>query len=153
MKRFFSVLLASLMIVTLCSALLTANAAGEKTIITHTNPVITANVGDTVDFSNYLVRFSTQGAAVEVEWYKDGVKCTSAKPTEKGVTAYSVKKGSDTLNVYVVAKEKSETEYVLFEADFSKYDNIKQLKDDGFVTSVEDSYYSFADGCLVMGTT
>ena len=155
MKKALSILLASLMIVALFAAFFTVNAASEKTIITHTNPVITVNAGDKVVFSDYLVRFNAQGAAVEVEWYsaKDGAKVTEATPEAKGVYAFNVKKGNDTLNVYVVAKEKDETEYILFEADFSQYDNIKQLKDAGFVTTVDDNYYSFADGCLVMGAT
>ncbi len=155
MKRALSIAIALIMLSTLFAAFTGVNAADEKIVITFTNPVITADVGETVSFDNYLVKFEGASEATAAEWYSadDGAKATDAKATEKGVARYTAKSGDKEMTIYFVAKEKNETEHVLFEADFSKYTSIQQLKDEGYVTNASDSFYSFADGNLVMGAT
>ncbi len=155
MKRTLSIILALMLISAIFAAYGTVNAADEKTVITFTNPVITANVGETVDFGNYLVKFEGDSEASEVEWYStaDGAKLTGVQATEKGTERYTAKSGDKEMTVYLVSKEKEETEYIIFEADFSKYTSIQELKDEGFATNVADSFFEFADGSLVMGAT
>ena len=152
MKRFLAVLLASLLTATLLSSFFAVNAEDEKRVITYTNPVITADVGDSIDFADYTVQLESDGSAESVEWYDASGKAVSnARPTEKGVCVYTAKSGDKEATVYLVAKEKNEAEHIIFEADFSKYTSIEELKNDGYATNAADELYSFADGCLVMG--
>lgn len=154
MKRFVSVILALMLASTMLLTVGTAGAEEDKTIITATNPVITADVEQTVELSDYLVRFSREGKAETVEWFdSNGIDVTEIKASEKGVIKLVARAGTQEANVYFVAKEKDETEHILFEADYSKYTNIQQLKDEGYVTTVGDEYFGFADGALVMGST
>ena len=83
MKRFLAVLLASLLTVTLLSSFSAVNAEDEKRVITYTNPVITADVGDSIDFADYTVQLESDGSAESVEWYDASGKAVSnAQPTE-----------------------------------------------------------------------
>ena len=153
MKRALSVLLVLTMFLAVFSSFGTAIAEDEKIVITDTNPVITADVGEEVDLSGYLVRFEASGEAVAAEWYSaDGDSSVSSiKSDKKGVERYIAKSGDKEMTVYFVCKEAEETEYVLYEADFSKYSNISELKAEGFVTNAGDEYYKFENGTLVMG--
>ncbi|MBR6562744.1 MAG: hypothetical protein IKK70_02270 [Clostridia bacterium] len=153
MKKITSTLLTILVLCTTLSAFgMSALGADDKQIITFTNPVITADVGEAVALSDYLVQFESGADAEEVEWLDaDGASVTEAKSDIKGVTRYTAKSGDKEANVYFVTKEKDETEHILFEVDFSKYSSIAELKAEGYVTNAADSFYTFADGALVMG--
>ena len=153
MKKITSLFLSLLMIFTLFAALgVSVAGADDKIVITHTNPVITANVGDKVDLSKYQVSFDASGSAEDVEFYSaDGSPVTEISSDAKGVVSYVAKSGDKEMKVYFVTKEESEKEFIIFEADFSKYTSISELKAEGFVTNADDSCYSFADGALVMG--
>lgn len=155
MKRTLSILLVLMMLSALFASYGTVNAADEKTVITYTNPVITADVGVTVDFDSYLVRFDGESEAETAKWYStaDGTELSGVQATEKVVERYIAKSGDKEMTVYFVSKEKDETEYVLFEDDFSQYTDISELKAKGYVTNANDEYYTFADGALVMGST
>ena len=141
------------MIFTLFSAFgASVSGADEKIVITNTNPVITANVGDKVDLAKYQVCFEVGAEAASAEFYNEsGEPVTEISSDTKGVFNYVAKNGDKEMNIYFVTKEESDTEYILFEADFSKYSSIEELKNEGFVTNAADNYYSFADGALVMG--
>ncbi len=152
MKRIISAFLAILMLCAFASAFASVGAEEYK-IVNYTNPVITANVGETVDLSEYRVQFEAGGGAVNVTWQTapDQSEITELSASEKGVTTCYATNGDKGMTVFFVTKEKDENEFVLFEADFSKYTSISELKSDGYVTNADDKYYSFADGALVMG--
>lgn len=153
MKRALSVFLVLTVFLAVFSSFGTVIAEDEKTVITYTNPVITADVGETVDLSDFVVQFEESGDAAAAEWYSasDNSAVSVINGTEKGVERYIAKNGGKEMTVYFVCKEADETEYVLYEADFSKYSSIDELKADGFVTNAGDEYYKFEDGTLVMG--
>ena len=152
MKRMISIVLSLLLIATVFASF--ANVAAAAVIkITYTNPVICTNVGQKVVLSGYTVVFNSgEPAETDVSW-KDGSgkAITEYTPDEKGVTKIVASKGNKTANIYVVAKEKDEKEYVLFEVDFSKYQDISELRAEGYATTVADSFYKFANGALELG--
>ena len=134
MKRTVSIILSLLLIATVFASFGTVNAAASKKI-TSTNPAITANVGEKIVLSDQSVVFDGETAATDdVKWAKeDGSSVSELTPDKKGVTKLVASAGSKTANIYVVAKEKNETEYVLFEDDFSKYGSVNELRADGYI--------------------
>ena len=154
MKRTLSLILALMMLMTLYSPCVMVHAESETIDVTYTNPVITADVGETVDLGSYLVQFTSEGTPEAATWSAaDGTQVTSLKATEKGVVPYIAKNSNgDEKTVYFVTKNPEDTEYVLFEDDYSKYADISELKAEGYATTAGDEYYSFADGALVMGS-
>lgn len=149
MKRTVSIFLALLLIATLFASFGTVSAAASKKI-TSTNPVITANVGEKITLSDYSVVFDGEsGADSLIKWTReDGTLIREITPDKKGVTKLIVSSRTKTTNVYVVAKEKNETEYVLFEDDFSKYSSVNDLRSNGYVLPQSAS---LSDGALVFG--
>ena len=120
MKRIISALLVLVIFVALFATFTTVNAESEKKIIANTNPVITASIGESVDLGEYLVNFDESGSAVKADWYgANGESVNSLEATEKGVTKLTAKNADKEMTVYFVCKEANETEYVLFEVDFS----------------------------------
>ena len=153
MRRTLSAILSLAMILSLFTFLGIMNVAAEVIAITNTSPAITANVGDTIDFSNYTVVFDGDSTATaNLTWKNEaGTKITTLKIDSKGVVPVTATSGSKSKTIYVVSKEKDETEYVLYEADFSKYSSISQLKSEGWAFLNSDSCYSFKDGTFVLG--
>ncbi|MBR5285614.1 MAG: hypothetical protein IKU30_01830 [Clostridia bacterium] len=148
MKRTISIILTLLLVATLFASFGTANAATSKKI-TSTNPAITANVGDKITLSDYSVVFDGDNAVEDVKWTtEDGASVSEITPDKKGVTKLIATSGSKTANIYVVAKEKNETEYVLFEEDFSKCSSVNELRSNGYVLPQSAS---LEDGALVFG--
>lgn len=149
MKRTVSIILSLLLVATLFASFGTVSAAAGKKI-TNTNPAITANVGDKIDLSDYSVVFNGETAATEdVKWAKEnGSAVTEFTPDKKGVTKLVASSGSKKMNVYVVAKEANETEYVLFEDDYSKYESLNELRSNGYVIPQNAS---LQDGTLILG--
>ena len=129
--------------------------ASAKTEIKNVSPAITADVGEKIDLTAYSVVFDESIKAVSNVVWKDesGATVTEVTPDKKGViklTAINAEKNWEK-TIYVVAKEKDETEYVLYEADFSKYTSVDELRKDGFVTNDGDNCYTFEDGALLIG--
>ncbi len=149
MKRTVSVILSLLLVATLFASLGTVSAAAGKKI-TNTNPAITANVGDKINLSDYSVVFNGDKDATEdVDWTNEsGASVSDITPDKKGVTKLVASSGSKKINVYVVAKEANETEYVLFEDDFSKYESLNELRSNGYVIPQNAS---LQDGTLILG--
>ena len=154
MRRILSAILSLAIVFTLFSFLGVMNVAAEVKAISNTSPAITANVGDTVKFSDYSVVFDGDSTATSNLTWTDasGKTITKLDITEKGVVKVTAKSGSKSKTIYVVSKEKDETEYVLFETDFSKYSNISQLKNEGWKFLNSDSVYSFKDGAFNLGS-
>lgn len=152
MKRTLSVLLSVLMLSTLLCSLM-ATEVMAATEITNTNPAITAIVGEKVDLTAYSVEFDGDDKATSGIAWKDasGKSVTEITPDAKGVTKLTASANGKSKTIYLVAKEKDDAEYVLFEADFSKYTSVEDLKSNGFVMTIDEQYYTFEDGALVMG--
>lgn len=158
-KRILSALLTLLMLVSVLASLpMTANAADTTTgpmTLTDTNPAITVDVGTKIDLTTISVSVdkTTTLAAKDITWTKDGSKITSFTPDKKGVTTLVATSGSTKKNIYVVAKNADEDEYVLYENDFST-DN---LVADGWVVGKTaantQSKYTVSNGALHLGAT
>lgn len=153
-KRTLSALLTLLMLVSVFASLpMTANAADTTTgpmTLAYTNPAITVDAGTTVDLTKVSVQVdkTTTLKATDITWTKDGATVTTFTPDKKGVTKLVAKAGSTTKNVYVVAKNADEDEYVLYENDFST-DN---LAADGW-TVLNNATATVSGGQLHLGAT
>jgi hypothetical protein len=92
------------------------------TVIKNTAPAIRANVNDTITLSNYSVVFDGDTAATsDITWKNGDTTVTTFKPTAKGVTKLTATSGSKSKDIYVVAKNASDSEYVLYEASLADY--------------------------------
>ena len=153
MRRTLSAILSLAMVLSLFTFLGVMNVAAEIKAISNTSPAITADVGDTVDFSDYSVVFDGDSSATtDLTWKNEaGTVITTLKINEKGVVPVTATKGSKSKTIYVVSKEKDESEYVLFETDFSKYSSISQLKNEGWTFLNSDNRYAIKDGAFVLG--
>lgn len=152
-KRTLSALLTLLMLVSVLASLpITANAADVTTgpmTLTYTNPAITVDVGTTVDLTTVSVQVdkTTTLKAADITWTKkDGATVTTLTPDKKGVTPLVATSGSTKKNVYIVAKNVDDTEYVLYENDFST-DN---LSADGW-TVLNNATVTVSGGQLHLG--
>ena len=87
MRRTLSAILSLAMVLSLFTFLGVMNVAAEVIAISNASPAITANVGDTVDFSNYSVVFDGDSSATaNLTWKNEaGTKITTLKIQEKGV--------------------------------------------------------------------
>ncbi len=153
MKRIISLITLLALVSTLFTAFFAVEAVAA-TVISNTSPAITANVGDTVNLSAYSVVFDGDTSATESLSWKDfsGTDISSVNVTAKGVTKLTASSGSKSKTVYLVAKNPSESEYVLYEANFASYSSIDQLKTEGWAFLNDASYYSLSGGDLVMGS-
>ncbi|MBE6682542.1 MAG: DUF1080 domain-containing protein [Ruminococcaceae bacterium] len=151
MKRFISMVITLAMLLSLCSFFAISGAAAVIEI-SNTSPAITADVGETIDLSSYSVVFDGDTSATsDITWKNGASTITSFKPSAKGVTNLTATSGSKTKTIYVVAKEADETEYVLYEEDFSKYSSTSQLESKGWKFLNSADRYSFKDGAFVLG--
>ena len=151
MKRFISSVLTVAMLLSMLAVFAVTNVAAA-TVITNSSPAITADVGETIALSGYSVVFDGDTSATSnITWKNGSTTITSFKPTAKGVTKLTATSGSKSKTIYVVAKAASETEYVLFEADFSKYANISELQSAGFKFLNATANYSLSGGTLIIG--
>ena len=154
MKRLLSLLLSAIMVFSLFS-FLSITGAAAITEISNSSPAITADVGETIDLSGYSVVFDGDSSATSnLTWTNEaGNTITKITPASKGVTPITAKSGSKTKTIYVVAKEANETEYVLYEADFSKYSNLSELKAEGWSFLGASSLHKLSGGAYVLGST
>ncbi|MBR4279311.1 MAG: hypothetical protein IKT34_03945, partial [Clostridia bacterium] len=123
MKRIISTILTLAMLLSLCTVFAVTGFAA--TVISNTSPAITATVGEKITLSDYSVVFDgATSATSNITWKNEaGNTITSITPTAKGVTKLTATSGSKSKTIYLVTKLASETEYVLYEVDFSKYSN------------------------------
>ena len=131
-----------------------ASAANERITISQTSPAIPADVGQSIDLSNYRLQVAAT-TVIEPEkltWSSAEVTVSGNKVTApaKGVYKLSVTNGSITRNVYLVVKEPKETEYVLYENDFSDAASISDWKK---LQQTSGASYSVKDGNLVMNAS
>lgn len=142
----------------LCTAILPVTAAeassGTVCTVTYTSPAIPADVGETVDLTKYRVATSASAymEASDITWSSDALIVENGKviAPAKGVYALTAKTASNTRTVYLVVKEPSETEYVLYETDFS---DPAVLNNWTKVQQTAGASYSVTDGKLTMNAS
>lgn len=156
-KRILSALLTLLMLVSVLASMpMTANASDTTTgpmTLTYTNPAITVDVGTVIDLTKVSVSVdaTTKLDAASITWTKDGDKITSFTPDAKGVTPLVATSGTTKKNVYVVAKNADEDEYVLYENDFDTA-TVDSLTKEGWVV-LDNATVSVSDGQLHLGAS
>ena len=149
-----------LLVVLLCGIFMSASvmaipaSAAELVTISHTSPAIPADVGQTIDLSNYRLQVAAT-SVIEPEkltWSSAEVTVSGNKVTApaKGVYRLSVTNGSIVRTVYLVVKNPNETEYVLYENDFSDAASISDWKK---IQQTSGASYKVADGKLVMNAS
>ena len=122
--RLLSIILTLILItLTLSSTAVNIFAADNtKTTVAFRSPAIPASVGDTVDLTKYAVEF-TSGSVTDsgISWSSSEITVSNNKvsPSAKGVYKLTATSTSSTKTVYLVVKAANETEYVLYEDDFS----------------------------------
>lgn len=89
--------------------------------VSFAKPAIRADMGDTINLSACDVQFTanaiyTKGNAIT--WKKGGSVITSYTPTKAGVELLTATSGNVTKNVYVVTRNLTDGEYVLYRNDF-----------------------------------
>lgn len=107
------------------------SASNDKITISSTQNAILANVGDVIDLNDYQYQHNTQTFLnfdqVTVTAFSSGISFNGLQITvsEKGQHPFLLQYQSANIYVYIIAKEASETEYVLFEEDFQGVPNGK----------------------------
>jgi len=118
--------------------------SAETVTIKNVEPAILVNAGDTVDLSGYSVEFSDKTVTSDVKWTYNGSEVKQFKAEEAKVYPLVAQSGGRTQNVYIVAKNPSDSEYVLYYNDFSDANAI-----DGWNRIIKDeSIYSISNGVL-----
>ncbi len=119
-----------------------ADVGAGLTEISSVSPAIGADAGDTISLADY----SYKGTALsEYTWSGVGsasLDGNSFKADRKGVYVFDGVKGEDTFRLFIVVKDKSETEYTLYENDFddqSSLDDLSVVEGSKSALSVSDS--------------
>jgi len=130
MKRLLAMTLCILMLIPLILTV-PVSAADELIYVGYSSPAICTDAGTTVDLTKVSVQFehgANPAAPADIVW-KDGANTiTSYTPAARGVYELTATAGSLTKSVFVVAKNQSETEYVLYEDDFSAAPDLSQFR-------------------------
>lgn len=130
MKRIFAVILCVLMLCPLLFSAMPAVAV-EETKIGYSSPAIGTDVGKTVDLRWISVQFEDQKDCVpssDIVWTLNGQTVKSVTPTEKGVTTITATAKGKSKTIYVVAKNEGESEYVLYEDDYSVSPDLSKFR-------------------------
>lgn len=93
-----------------------------KCHVARSRPAIGCDAGQTVLLSQCPVQFTYGSYAVpgdQVTWRKDGQIITEFSATSVGVHALTATHGHTTMNVYVVAKKSTSSEYQLYSNEFN----------------------------------
>ncbi len=123
----------------------------DQIIIPFTAPAICANAGDTIDLLYYSVQMtaSTTTPPDALTWSSDEVTIIDGKfdAPAKGVYKLTAKGENRNRTVYLVVKNKDETEYVLYQNDFADATAIKDWKT---IQQTGGAKFAVADGKLTM---
>lgn len=130
MKRILSIALAILIIMPMLFSALPVSAA-DGIAVGYSSPAICTDAGKTVDLSQVSVQFTYGGDVIPasaIVW-KDGEQTvTSYTPAARGVYPLTATASGVTKTVFVVAKNANETEYVLYEDDYSTAPDLSQFR-------------------------
>ena len=136
-----------------CDNVQTAKDIAPKTI-SFTVPAIGANVGDLVMLSLYDVYFTSSNvvSAENIVWSSEDIEIVNNQicPAVAGTYKLTATSGTSTKSVYVVAKNPTDTEYVLFLDDFNR----EELGDDYRALEIPTgTEYYISDGKLILDAT
>lgn len=133
MKKLLGVFLSLMMVLPLIAVMFVTTAAAV-TVVSGDTLVIKADLGDVITLADYTV----DGLSGDLTWTdSSGTAVTEYVPVVKGAAKFTASNGTGTATVYVLAKGKYESDYVIFETDFSEYTSIDDMTDAGwsFVTN------------------
>ncbi len=96
-------------------------AASVSCDVKFTKPAICCDVGDTIDLTQCGVQLSKDKPMVTsgISWTYNGSAVTEFKPSSAGTYTLVASAGGVSKNIYVVAKNAADTDYVLYTNDFS----------------------------------
>lgn len=100
------------------------------TVITYRKPAVFATVGEKVDLTAFSVEFTedTVTEANKITWKNtSGETITSVTPSLAGVEKIVAVSGGSEKNIYVVTKNPTDTEYVLYRNDFNNSEDIDDI--------------------------
>ncbi len=122
-------------------------------IIYYTTPALPANAGETVDLSLYDVQLELDVTtdSTKITWSSSDLTIKNKKvtaPSSKGVYTLKAASGGISKTIYLIVKEKNETEYVLYQNDFSSND-----MSDMTVLFKNSSNISISNGKLVLDSS
>lgn len=108
----------------------------DRVTVSYDTPAICAEVGQKIDLAYYDVEFEsgTVAKASELSWSSSDslVEIESGRyvtVTKSGLYVLKAAFGKEKKNVYILAKEKEESEYVLYENDFSSMSGIMKIQE------------------------
>ena len=125
LRKLFSVLLALLL--TIAPLVSIGVASADTAVITFNEPAIPATVGEKIDLTSYTVEF-TEGDAEKATFKNGETEITEFTPDSAGVTALTAVSGDKSKNVYIVAKNKDDSEYVLYYNGFDDESALSELQ-------------------------
>jgi hypothetical protein len=114
--------------------------------VSYGKPAIRADIGDTIDLTNCDVQFSANAvyaSAGSITWKKDGNVITSFTPAAAGLTKLTATSGGVTKNVYVVTRNLTDAEYILYRNDFDSAPSFSNGNLDDFSASADDDELPF----------
>ncbi|MDD7675104.1 MAG: glycerophosphodiester phosphodiesterase family protein [Eubacteriales bacterium] len=124
--------------------------AAEAFTVTYSCPAITADIGQKVTLSSYSVEFSygTATSAEAITWSSEKLTITNGTvtPTATGVYKLIASSSGKIRTVYLVVKNASDTEYVLYSNDFSNTD----ISDWRVVQQSSGATVNVSDGKLIL---
>ena len=90
--------------------------------VSFAKPAIRADIGDTLDLTKCDVQLAVNTIYTKgntITWKLDGKTITSFTPTKAGVTELTATSGKTTKKIYVVTRNLTDGEYVLYRNDFN----------------------------------
>ena len=130
MKRIFALTLCILMLLPLIF-IAPVSAADDTIYVGYSSPAICTDAGKKVDLSKVSIQFAygeTPADPAATVWKDGSNTITSYTPAEKGVYELTATANGKSRKVYVVAKNASETEYVLYENDFATAPDLSKFR-------------------------
>lgn len=125
LRKLFSLFLALLLIAAPIASI--GVAADDDAIIAFNEPAIPATVGEKIDLTSYAVEFA-EGSPEKATFKNGETEITEFTPASAGVTALTAVSGDKSKNIYVVAKNKDDAEYVLYYNGFDDDNALSELQ-------------------------
>ena len=105
----------------------------RENVIWYTTPAIGADKGDTVDLTSYHVQFGLKSKITDkssITWTSSDLTITDGKVTIPGTGVYKLtaKSGSTSKSIYIIAKNATDSEYVLYYNDFNSASKLNELR-------------------------
>lgn len=130
MKRVFATVLCVLMLLPMLLSAMPASAAGEIEV-GFSSPAICTDAGKAVDLTKVSVQFEAGASIIapaDIVWKDGNNTVTAYTPSEKGVYPLTATANGKSKTVYVVAKNEGESEYVLYEDDYSAKPDLSKFR-------------------------